>query len=251
VAIVTGGSAGIGRAIARSLHAAGHRVFITGRDRDKAAAAAGAIAGTGGPGVVPMAVDAGDVVAMRALVTEVVGGTGRLDVLVNNAGIGELIPIAETSEAALTRMFRANVFGPAAAIAAAWPTLVAQRRGCIVNISSWAALDPFPGFLIYGATKSALNSMTRSVWNEGRDHGIRPFTIGPGAVETDLLRSAFDESMLPRSACLAPEDIADLALACIEGKREDALGRCLYIRRDAESGAVVVEMEAEGPTRQR
>ena len=245
VAIVTGGSSGIGRAIAEVLGRAGRAVVISGRDGGRLAATADALTGATGAEVVPVVADAGDTAAMRNLVGRTVERFGRLDILVNNAGLAEVIPIGDTTDEAMRRVMAANVMGPATAIAAAWPTFVRQRRGCIVNISSLSAHDPFPGFFLYGATKAALNSLTRSCWNEGRDHGIRPFSIGPGAVETDLLRSAFDEAAVPKDVCLAPTDIADLAMDCIEGKREGALGRCLYIRRDAETDAVRIIQEPE------
>jgi len=248
VAIVTGGSAGIGLAIARSLGAAGYRVVITGRDGSKARRAAESTGAATGADVTPVVADAGETGAMARVVQDTVARTGRLDVLVNNAGAGKLIPIASTTPADLTSLFAVNLNGPAEAIAAAWPIFEHQRRGCIVNISSWAALDPFPGFFIYSATKAALNSLTRSCWNEGRDLGIRPFTIGPGAVETDLLRSAFDESVIPQDACLRPEDVADLAMECITGTREQSLGRCLYIRRDPDTRKIIVVQDPDIPS---
>ena len=247
VAIVTGASSGIGRAIAEALGRAGDTVVISGRDGGRLAAAAGELSRATGAEVVPIVADAGDTAAMRKLVGAAVERFGRVDTLVNNAGLAEVRPIADTTDDAARTAFAANVFGPAAAIAAAWPTFVRQKRGCIVNISSWAAHDPFPGFFLYGATKSALSSLTRSCWNEGKDHGIRPFTIGPAAVETDLLRSAFDVSVLPKEACLAPADVAALVMECIQGQREEALGRCLYIRRDPESRAVRIVQEPDFP----
>lgn len=245
VAIVTGASGGIGRAIAEALGRAGHTVVISGRDGGRLAAAADDLARATGAEIVPIVADAGDTAAMRNLVGNAVERFGRLDILVNNAGLAEVIPIGDTTDNAMRRVMAANVMGPVTAIAAAWPTFVRQQRGCIVNISSWSAHDPFPGFFLYGATKSAISSLTRSCWNEGKDHGIRPFTIGPAAVETDLLRSAFDVSVLPKEMCLSTADVAALAMACIEGKREEALGRCLYIRRDPETRAVRIIQEPE------
>lgn len=240
VAIVTGGSAGIGRAVARALARSGRIVVISGRDEARLVAAADAISRETGTEVGAYRADASSTVAMREAVSDTLDRYGRLDVIVNNAGMGRVIPIAETTDAALELVFRTNVFGPAAVIGAAWAHLVERRRGCIVNISSWAALDPFPGFFLYAATKSALNSMTRSVHNEGREHGIRAFTIGPGAVETDLLRSAFGESIVPREACLRPDEVAALVMDCVEGRRDADAGRCLYICRDSASGGVQI-----------
>lgn len=243
VAMVTGASGGIGRAIAGALARSGRTVVITGRDRGRLDEACAAIATATGARVDGMVADAADTGAMRTVVARTLDRFGRMDILVNNAGTASLAGIDQSADAEWSRQFATNVFGPAAAIAVAWPAMVSRSRGCIVNVSSWAALDPFPGFVVYAATKAALNSVTRSCWNEGKDLGIRAFTIGPGAVETDLLRSAFDESVLPREACLRPEDVAALVMECIEGRREEALGKCLYIRREPESGAVVVTVE--------
>jgi NAD(P)-dependent dehydrogenase (short-subunit alcohol dehydrogenase family) len=247
VAIVTGGSGGIGRAIAEALARSGRTVVITGRDEGRLLAACAAIGQSTGGTVEGLVADAGDTDAMRGVVARTVDRFGRVDILVNNAGTGSLVGIDQSTDAEITRQFAPNVYGPAAAIGAAWPSMVARRAGCIVNISSWAARDPLPGFLIYSATKSALNAITRSCWSEGKDHGIRAFTIGPGAVETDLLRSTFDASVMPPEACMRPEDVAELVMECVDGRREEALGSCLYIRRDPASGAVVIDQDAASP----
>jgi NAD(P)-dependent dehydrogenase (short-subunit alcohol dehydrogenase family) len=97
---------------------------------------------------------------------------------------------------------------------------VRQRRGVIVNVSSMAAVDPLPGFLSYGASKAALESLARSAATEGREHGIRAYNVMPGTVATPLSRALFGDSTPQRA--LEPRDVAGVVLACIEGERADA-----------------------------
>jgi short-subunit dehydrogenase len=233
VALVTGASAGIGLAIAGALAGAGFGLALVARDAGRLAAAARAIdAAAPGASVETHALDASDARALRRLVEDVADRHGRLDLLVNNAGRADLLPIPESDDETAAAAMATNALGPLAAIAAAWPIFERQGGGRVLNVSSWAARDPFPGFLIYAATKAALNSLTRSVHNEGRGMGVVAHAIGPGAVETAMLRSAFDEGAVPPSVCLAPDHVAALALACARGDHDDHAGRCLYIRMD-------------------
>jgi meso-butanediol dehydrogenase/(S,S)-butanediol dehydrogenase/diacetyl reductase len=231
VAIVTGASSGIGLAIARRLADAGHDLVLTGRREAPLADAAASLACK----CEIVIGDAGDPAVAAAMIDAAVTRLGGLDVLVLNAGWAEVVPIPETTPDVMRRAFDVNVFGPAEAIRLAWPTLCA-RGGRIIGISSYASLDPFPGFFAYGATKAALNLLMRDAATEGAESGVRAFAVAPGAVETPLLRSAFDTDMLPESTCLAPDDVAELAMQCITGRRDADNGKAIYIIRADDGG---------------
>ncbi len=242
VALVTGASAGIGLAIAHALARAEYRLALAARTPDRLADAERAIvAETPDAAVEVHAADASDPAAVRALVASLADRHGRLDLLVNNAGRADLLPIGASDDETARAAMAANTLGPLAAIDAAWPVFRSQRGGRIINVSSWAARDPFPGFLAYAAGKSALNSLTRSAHAEGAEIGVVAHSIAPGAVETSMLRSMFDERTLPTSACLDPRHVAELALACARGERDADAGRCLYIRMgDAGEPEIIV-----------
>lgn len=236
VALITGASAGIGLAAALRLAGAGYRLALLARNESRLAAAADQVAGEH-PGATPaltIPTDVGDFDAAAQAVAETITRFGRLDLIVNNAGLAPLRPIADTTKDDYLRCFAVNTLGPAAIIAAAWPAFRRNHDnnepgGRIINITTLATHDPFPGFAAYAAAKSAAASLVRSAKNEGADIGVRAFNIAPGAVETDMLRGLFDPSMLPKEACLAPDDVAKLILACGTGQRDEDNGKTIYI----------------------
>jgi NAD(P)-dependent dehydrogenase (short-subunit alcohol dehydrogenase family) len=169
----------------------------------------------------------------QRLISSCVSTFGGLDALINNAGLAEALSIAATSPAVIDRIFATNTLGPAYAIHYAWPHLVASGRAgnrpCVINVSSIATVDPFPGFFAYGSSKAALNLMIQSCAKEGAEHGIRAFAIAPGAVETPMLRSAFDEQAIPRDHTLEPEGVATVIAACLHSDYDASNGRMIPV----------------------
>ncbi|HED54687.1 MAG TPA: SDR family oxidoreductase [Phycisphaerales bacterium] len=225
VAMVTGASSGIGLATSQLLSRTGYTVVMVARRTEPLARTGQSLQGPW----TPLPADVGDLVQARAAVDQVVQTFGRLDVLVNNAGYAPLLPIDRTDDGTIEQTYRINAMGPAAMIAQAWPTFRAQGSGCIVNISTIGTDDPFPGFFAYAASKAALNVMVRSCATEGASIGVRAFAVAPGAVETPMLRAMFDEQQIPPEACLTPEAVAEVVLACIEGTRDCDNGKVIWL----------------------
>ncbi|MBS0192189.1 MAG: SDR family oxidoreductase [Phycisphaerales bacterium] len=222
--ILTGAGSGIGLATARKLHAAGFRLLLAGRDSRKLDAAAGEL-----PGSLTRTVDLADSRQVEGLIDEGSAALGRLDVLVNNAGWTPLKPVGAHASDEIEQVFRVNAIAPCVAIARAFGIMQRQGGGCIVNVSSMATVDPFPGFFAYAAAKASLNLMVKSVANEGRSKGIRAYAVAPGAVETPLLRSMFSEKSIPRNRALHPDDVAQIIADCALGRREKDNGSTILV----------------------
>lgn len=231
VAIVTGAGSGIGRAACVLLAEAGHRLALVGRTETKLAATVEHIGARGGsaPDMLTVPADVSDAAQARSVVEMTMAQWGRVDALVNNAGAAPLRPIDETDEDLLYRTFAINTFAAAHLIAACWPVFRRQRGGRIVNVSSIATVDPFPGFFVYAASKAALESLTRSAAGEGHAIGVRAFSVVPGAVETEMLRAAFSERDLPRDRTLDPIDVARVIRDCVTGGRDEESGGAIRV----------------------
>jgi 3-oxoacyl-[acyl-carrier protein] reductase len=192
VALITGAGRGFGRAIALAFGREGADVAVN--YRASAAAAAEVVKELRGLGrrAVAIAGDVareGDVERIMRATLEAFGG--RLDVLVNNAGVMTRGIFADTAVASYAEMFAINVTGTMLCARAALPTMIAQRRGCIVNLSSQLARAGVGGggFAAYAATKGAVESFTRALAHEVGVHGITVNAVAPGGIETDMSKA--------------------------------------------------------------
>lgn len=227
LAIITGASSGIGLATARILAARHWRIALVARDAARLEQARASLHDPDAHPVIPADLaehDAADRVVAAAL-----SQASRVDAIINNAGLAPLLPIDRHDEALLQRLFAVNAIAPARAIAACWPHFVNQRAGVIVNVSSLATRDPFPGFFGYAASKAAVNLLAQSAAKEGAAHNIRAFAVAPGAVETPMLRALFDTVSLPPASCLAPDDVAKLIVDCVEGRQDHQNGKTIFL----------------------
>jgi NAD(P)-dependent dehydrogenase (short-subunit alcohol dehydrogenase family) len=179
VALVTGASSGIGLATAQALADAGYRVFGTSRKPAESSA-----------GVTMLVCDVTDEASVRALIEEVMKQSGRIDLVVNNAGIGLLGGAEESSIAQAQRLFDVNVFGVARVVNAVLPVMREQKSGRIVNMSSVLGLIPSPFNAFYASTKHAIEGYTESLDHEVRAFGIRALLVEPG-----VTRTSFEENL--------------------------------------------------------
>ena len=222
-AVVTGASTGIGAALAKVLVKAGHTVAGIARDGDKLVALQRAL----GDRFEPHPCDVTDTTVFAAVLRHIADTHGRIDLLVNNAGTAKVMSIADTTPEAFRAMHDINVLAPATAIHTLWSAMTAHGDARIVNVSSLAQLDPFPGFFAYASSKSALHLLTVVANAEGEPHGVRAFTVAPGVVDTPLHRSLIPEGIAPvegLSSTLQPTDVASLIVAIAEGTHDARAG---------------------------
>jgi NAD(P)-dependent dehydrogenase (short-subunit alcohol dehydrogenase family) len=198
-AIITGGSSGIGLAIARMLRDEGFELTLASRRPEKVQAAAEEL------GAVAVAADVGDAEACARLVTEHKERFGRLDMLVNSAGVGIAGNVENLPTKHLDLTFAVNIRGLFLVTQQAIPML-RESRGWIVNLASIAGTLPTPGLSAYGATKAAVISLTHSLNEELDGDGVRAVAICPGFVNTPMA----EWSGIPGEEMIRPEDCAEV-----------------------------------------
>jgi NAD(P)-dependent dehydrogenase (short-subunit alcohol dehydrogenase family) len=189
VALVTGASSGIGEAAARALVDAGFTVYGTSRR---------AVAGEERDGVVFLPLDVTDDESVAEAVREVLARSGRVDVLVNNAGLGIAGAAEESSIEQARALFDTNVFGSMRMTRAVLPQMREQGHGRIINISSVLGLVPAPFGALYSATKHAIEGYSESLDHEVREHGVRVLLVEPAYTST-----SFDANSMPADEPLA------------------------------------------------
>jgi NAD(P)-dependent dehydrogenase (short-subunit alcohol dehydrogenase family) len=214
IALVTGGTRGIGRATVEALLRRGERVWFTGRNPENVARAEGELHERYPP---PLAVgrvcDVRDFDAVAALVDEIVSSDGRLDVLVNNAGVGGFAPIDELEPERFREIVETNLFGAFHGMRAAGPVMRRQGSGWIFNIASLAAKNPMAGGAAYNASKFGLLGLSDAAMLDLRQAGIRVAAICPGSVETDFGAGRMRDGQSWR---LQPEDVARVVTDLLE-----------------------------------
>ena len=187
IALVTGASRGIGRAVAETLAGAGYALGLCARSSEVDAVAESLR--VSGARARSWRVDTADAEAVRAFVDEAAEHFGRVDVLVNNAGLNRAGSLSEADPDDLDLLFRINVRGTFVAMQAAAAHMARQGGGRIVNVASWVARSPAPGFLAYSASKAAVMSLTRGASLELAGAGITVNAVSPGNVWTDIWES--------------------------------------------------------------
>jgi NAD(P)-dependent dehydrogenase (short-subunit alcohol dehydrogenase family) len=226
-ALITGGSSGIGLAIARMLRDEGYALTLVSRRPEKIEAAAAEL------GAHAIAADVGDPEACARAVEEHRSKFGRLDVLVNSAGVG----IAGTVEQLPVKHFElqvgVNLRGLFYTTQAAIP-LLRESQGLIVNLASIAGTLPTPGLSTYGATKAAVISLTKSLNEELDGDGVRAIAICPGFVDTPMA----EWSGLPGEEMIQPEDCAEVVRMCLRLSPHARIPQVVIERMGSRNGDV-------------
>jgi NAD(P)-dependent dehydrogenase (short-subunit alcohol dehydrogenase family) len=209
VAIVTGGTKGIGRGIAEALVSEGASVCVTARSRNEIDQTIGELRALGKGAITGVVCDVRIVAQVEALFDLTVSELGGLDILVNNAGIGIFAPVEETSPEDFRAVLETNLFGVFYCCRQAIPLLKKRGGGYIINISSLAGANPHPRMAAYNASKFGLNGFSEALMQEVRHDGIKVSYIMPGSVNTEFGGDSPGEE---KSWQLQPSDIARVVI---------------------------------------
>ena len=217
VALVTGASAGIGAAAARALAAEGAKIVLTARRRERLESLAEEIRALGSDAAIVVG-DAREEDTAKEAVAAASETFGRLDILINNAGVGNYKNIVDTSADEYDTLMDSNVRSTFLFTRHAVPVMQAQKSGTILMLSSMAGVYGFAGEAVYCATKFAQVGMAQALDKELRPHGIKVGAICPGGVKTEFaLGTGRTEQSVADSGMLEPEDVAGaVVLACTQ-----------------------------------
>ena len=235
VVLVTGGSSGLGFAIAREFVEQGARVVITGRRLEQLNEAITSL----GDSAVAIAADVSNTSDLATLFSRIESLYGRIDVLIANAGMGEITPLGTITETVFDRVFNTNVKGVTFTVQGALPLM--GRGSSIVIIGSTASINPGPGLSVYGATKAAIRAMVRSWILDIKGSGVRINLLSPGPVDTQSLRS-----MLADDAEQIIQAFSEKSTLGRIGEAQE-IGRAVaFLASDASSYINGVELFADG-----
>jgi glucose 1-dehydrogenase len=234
-AIVTGAASGIGRACAELFAKEGAAVVVADIDGEKARQVVEAIEAEGDRAKL-VRTDVGDARHAQCLVDQTIETFGRLDILINNAGIIKTADFLDISEADFDAVLRVNLKGVFLVGQAAARAMVRQGGGAIVNMSSANAVVAIPNQVPYVTSKGAVNQLTKVMALALADKGIRVNAIGPGSILTDLLKVVMDDeaarkkilSRTPMGRCGDPLEVAKVALFLASDDASYMTGQCLY-----------------------
>ena len=226
-ALVTGGSSGIGLAIARMLRDEGYGLTLVSRRKEKIEAAASEL------GAHALAADVGDADECAGAVAEHRETFGRLDVLVNSAGVGIAGTVEDLNAKHFDLQVGVNLRGLFLVTQAAIP-LLRESHGLVVNLASIAGTLPTPGLATYGATKAAVISLTKSLNEELDGDGVRAIAICPGFVDTPMA----DWSGLPGDEMIQPEDCAEVVRMCLRLSPHARIPQVVIERMGSRNGDV-------------
>ena len=213
ICVVTGGTEGIGRAVAAALASHGARLAICARTTTGVERAVAELRDTGAT-VVGRTCDVSDERGVAEFARFVRTELGPVEVLVNNAGLAHFVPVVEMRAEEFDRIMAVNVRGTFLVTRAFLPDMLARRRGHIVNIASLAGRNPVPNGAAYSAAKHAVLGFSKSLFAEVRQQGVRVTAICPGSVVTPFFEKSGAPLERPQ-AKLQPDDVAETVLAAL------------------------------------
>ncbi|HEX8911534.1 MAG TPA: SDR family oxidoreductase [Humisphaera sp.] len=229
VAVITGAGKGIGRATAIELARRGYALAVAARNETDLLATLN-VADADDRGVA-IPTDVSVPAEVHRLVDGAVERFGRVDAVVHCAGVAPVRSVAEMSVDEWRQVIDTNLSAAFYLAKAAWPHFVRQGGGVLVNVSSMASRDPFPGFAAYAAAKAGLNLFGLSAAREGQAVHVRCHTIAPGAVETEMFRKLMTVEQFPKEKTLDPADVARTIAACVHGDLKYASGEVIYLHK--------------------
>jgi NAD(P)-dependent dehydrogenase (short-subunit alcohol dehydrogenase family) len=242
VAVVTGGASGIGQAVARLLATEGAVVHVVDLDGEGAERTTRSLVENGGHGLAH-AVDVTDALALERIFQRVLDDSGRIDALVNSAGVAHVGTLLSTTEADLDRVYRVNVKGTYQACRLALPAMLEQKRGSIVNLASIASLIGLEDRFAYTVSKGAILALTRSIAVDYMKTGVRCNCICPTRVHTPFVDGFLRQNYPGREAEMfqklseyqplgrmaRPEEVAAMALFLISDAASFITGHALPV----------------------
>ena len=242
VAVVTGGSTGIGLAMAKRFVLEGAHVYITGRRQAELDAAAAAIGG----GAVAARVDSADMAQLQALFDRIKADHGKLDVLVANAGGGSLLPLGQITEAHFDDTFARNVKGTLFTVQTALPLL--GKGSSVILTGSTAASGGTDAFSVYAASKAAVRSFARNWIVDLKDRGIRVNTLSPGPIKTPGLLELVGSDPAQQQGFL--DHLASTIPMGRVGDPDEVAKAAVFLASDDASFVTGVELFVDGGMRQ-
>lgn len=230
VALITGSGRGIGRATAEAFASAGWAIVIAelrtllGRQTERALVKQGAVAKY-------IRTDVADERSVRRTLSEALRRFGRLDCIVNNAGVITPGPLARLSPKHLERMLAVNLRGPLLMTRAALPTLIRQGSGCIISVASQLGKQGLADYATYCATKFGVVGFTEALADELSATGVSVWAVCPGLVDTDMARQAVGVTERERAGLIRPESVARVIADLATGKRRSPSGTAVDVLR--------------------
>jgi uncharacterized protein len=217
VALVTGASSGIGAEIARELAARGHGLALVARREERLVELAGELKGTHGVRAEAFRADLGSLAGRDDLATRVADAGLDVEILVNNAGIGDAGDFHETDRERNLRMIELNCGALTDLQGRYLPSMVERGRGAVINVASTASFQPIPGNAVYAATKAYVLSLSEAVHGELSGTGVTLTAVCPGPVKTEFVAEAGLDGAEDRTPGFVWTEVEDVATAAVDG----------------------------------
>lgn len=229
VAIITGAGRGIGRAGAIELARRDYRLVLVSRTASELQRTAALCGGT----CQIVAADVGLAETADRVVQQAMSNFGRVDAMVHCAGLALMRTIERMTPQEWQATLDTNLSAAFHFCRVLWPIWRKQGGGVAVNVSSYAARDPFSGLGAYGAAKAGVNLLGLALAREGREINVRVHTVAPAAAETAMFRSLFSPEKYPAQETLDPAEVARVIAQCITGDLAHTSGEVIYLHKSA------------------
>jgi NAD(P)-dependent dehydrogenase (short-subunit alcohol dehydrogenase family) len=228
VAVVTGAGRGIGRAAAVALAQVGYRVALVSRTETELHETARMLRDEW----LVIRADVSIPETCEGLIHRVEQHFGRIDAIVHCAGVAPARAVEQTTPLLWREVLDTNLSAAFYLARAVWPMFRKRAGGVIVNVSSFAARDPYAGFAAYGAAKAGVNLLGLSLAREGAPLGIRVHTVAPAAVETRMFRQILTKEQFSAEKTLKPEEVAEVIVHCVRGTLRYTSGEVIWMKKD-------------------